>query len=70
MLLNSYVFVSVLQRSWCYKQHFSHSILLCREFMLNVTGVSHWCLCIQDEYLFCYEVVLEVLQNLQTMDSY
>ncbi|KAM6306478.1 LOW QUALITY PROTEIN: FERM and PDZ domain-containing protein 2 [Aegotheles albertisi] len=24
----------------------------------------------KDEYLFCYEVVLEVLQNLQTMDSY
>uniref|UniRef100_A0A8C3KNU2 Tyrosine-protein phosphatase non-receptor type 20 n=1 Tax=Calidris pygmaea TaxID=425635 RepID=A0A8C3KNU2_9CHAR len=23
-----------------------------------------------DEYLFCYEVVLEVLQNLQAMDSY
>ncbi|XP_063195331.1 FERM and PDZ domain-containing protein 2 isoform X3 [Chroicocephalus ridibundus] len=24
----------------------------------------------KDEYLFCYEVVLEVLQNLQAMDSY
>lgn len=24
----------------------------------------------QDEYFFCYEVVLEVLQNLQAMDSY
>lgn len=33
-------------------------------------GVSHWYLCVQDQYLFCYEFVLQVLQNLQAVDSY
>lgn len=33
-------------------------------------GVLHWYLCVQDQYLFCYEFVLQVLQNLQAVDSY
>lgn len=72
ILLNIYIYIymcvtvllalqTTLQAVYTYLSRFFCSMYL---------GVLHWYLCVQDQYLFCYEFVLQVLQNLQAVDSY